>query len=65
MTFRLTTLSIMKQYWFAVDDYAVCHLCPVSFMLSVANKHTMLSVVVPSVVILNVVAPPAHKSLRA
>ncbi len=37
--------------------YAECHLCRVSFMLSVADKPLLVSVIMLSVIILNVVAP--------
>ncbi len=61
------TLSIM-----ALDAkccYAHCHLCWVTFVLSVASKLNMLSVimlsaVMPSVIILNVVAPQ-NRMLKA
>ncbi len=51
MILNLTTLSIMAP------TYAECHLCRVSFMLSVANDPIMLNVVMLNAVILNVVAP--------
>ncbi len=40
--------------------YAVCCLCWVSFMLSVTNKSNMLNAVMPSVIMLSVVAPLVH-----
>jgi len=51
MILNLTTLSIMAP------TYAECHLCRVSFMLSVSNDPIMLSVIMLSVVMPNVVAP--------
>jgi hypothetical protein len=51
------TLSIME---FGTEYcYAECHLCCMSFMLSVTNKPFMLNVVMPSVIMLNAMAP-AH-----
>ncbi len=49
--------------------YAECHLCLVSFMLSVTNKPFMLSVIMLnaimlSVVMLNVVAPRPELTLE-
>ncbi len=38
--------------------YDECHLCLVSFMLSVTNEHIMLGVIMLNVVMLNIVAPP-------
>jgi hypothetical protein len=38
--------------------YAQCHLCSVSFMLSIENKPIMLSVVILSVVMLSVENKP-------
>jgi len=39
---------------------AECHLCQMSFMLSVKNKSLMRNVIALSVVMLNVVAPWIH-----
>ncbi len=36
-------------------NYAQCHLCSMSFMLSVVNKPSMVSVIMLNVVMLNVV----------
>ncbi len=44
------------------DTWGICWvlLCWVSFMVSVTNESTMLSVVIPNVVILNVMVPSRH-----
>jgi hypothetical protein len=48
MTFRITINELR---------HTAVLLSWVSFMLSVANKHIMLSVVIPSVIMLSVVVP--------
>ncbi len=55
----IATLSIevLNTKKYAEYQYAECYLCWVSFMLSVANKSIMLSVIILSVIMLNVVAP--------
>jgi hypothetical protein len=65
MTFSIMTLSIAKFSLMALSImtimveycYAECYLCKVSNMLSAANKPTMLSFLMLSVVMLSDVAP--------
>ncbi len=52
-----TTLSITALSILAERCYAECHLCWLPSMLSVTYKDFMLSVIVPNVVMLIVVAP--------
>jgi len=40
--------------------YAECHLCYASFMLSVTYQPFMLSVIMPNVIMLSVVAPSKY-----
>jgi hypothetical protein len=52
MTLRIMTFRIMPEHC-----YAECLVCWLSLMLSVTHKPFMLSVIMPNVVVLNVVAP--------
>jgi len=72
--FRIMTLSITKKrsiIAFSIialdivmlsEIYAECRLCWAPFVQSVANKPITLSVVMPSVVVVNVVAPDCRGS---
>ncbi len=58
MTFSTMTFSIMTlETVILIVIYAECHLCLVSFILSVTKKLNMLSVILLNAVMLNVVAP--------
>ncbi len=55
MTITIMTITLMTISVMALDPegcYAECHLCWVSFILSVTNKPSMLSVILLSVVAL-------------
>ncbi len=47
---------ICKYALYAECHYGECHLCLMSFMISVTNKQFMLSVIMLIVIMLNVVA---------